>query len=174
MWEAIATPTRLLTVIDTSGSMDQPASSGGGSRVEVASRAATGAIQLLADHNAVGLWTFSTLQQDKQDWTEVQPVAPLGQEDQRAKLAFSLGSLATELGGDTGLYDTIDAAYTAAVEDYDTDANNLIALFTDGVNDDPAGGLDPAALSKRLAAAGSDDKPVTVLLVGLGGVDARP
>jgi hypothetical protein len=173
MWSAIATPTRLLTVIDTSGSMDQPASSGGGSRIEVASRAATGAIQLLADHNAVGLWTFSTLQQDTQDWTEVQPVAPLGQEDQRAKLAFSLGSLATKLGGDTGLYDTIDAAYTAAVENYDPDANNLIALFTDGINDDPAGGLDLAALSKRLAAAGSDEKPVTVLLVGMGGVDAQ-
>jgi hypothetical protein len=173
MWAAIARPTRLLTVIDTSGSMDQPASAGGGSRIGVASQAATGAIQLLADHNAVGLWTFSTLQRDEQDWTEVQPVAPLGREDQRAKLAFSLGSLATELGGDTGLYDTVDAAYTAAVKDFDPEADNLVALFTDGVNDDPAGGLDLASLAKRLAAAGSDDKPVTVLLVGMGGVDAK-
>ena len=121
MWKAIATPTRLLTVIDTSGSMDQPASAGEGSRIEVASRAATGAIQLLADHNSVGLWTFSTRQQGDQDWTQVQPVAQLGTDDQRAKLAFSLGSLGTKLGGDTGLYDTVDAAYDAAVEDYDPD-----------------------------------------------------
>ena len=78
MWTAIATPTRLLTVIDTSGSMDQPATAGEGSRIEVASRAATGAIQLLADHNSVGLWTFSTRQQGDRDWTQVQPVAPLG------------------------------------------------------------------------------------------------
>ena len=173
MWKAIATPTRLLTVIDTSGSMDQPASAGEGSRIEVASRAATGAIQLLADHNAVGLWTFSTLQQGKRDWTQVQPVARLGADDQRAELAFSLGSLGTRLGGDTGLYDTVAAAYEAAVKDHDPEANNLIALFTDGVNDDPAGGLDLAWLRTRLAALGSPDRPVTVLLVGMGGVDAK-
>ena len=172
MWAAIATPTRLLTVIDTSGSMQQPASSGG-SRIEVASRAATGAIQLLADHNSVGLWTFSTRQRGDEDWTEVQPVAELGSDDQRAKLAFSLGSLATRLGGDTGLHDTVDAAYASAVESFDPEADNLIALFTDGVNDDPAGGLDLPELTKRLAATGSEDKPVTVLLVGMGGVDAQ-
>jgi hypothetical protein len=139
----------------------------------VASRAATGAIELLADHNAVGLWTFSTLQQGDRDWTEVQPVARLGTDDQRAKLAFSLGSLATRLGGDTGLYDTVAAAYEAAVRDYDPAANNLVALFTDGVNDDPAGGLDLAGLRSRLAGLGSPDTPVTVLFVGMGGVDAR-
>jgi len=172
MWKAIATPTRLLTVIDTSGSMSQPASEGDGSRIEVASRAATGAIQLLADHNSVGLWTFSTRQDGDRDWTEVQPVAELGSDDQRAKLAFSLGSLATRLGGDTGLYDTVAAAYESAVDDYDPKANNLVALFTDGVNDDPAGGLDLPRLQKRLAEVGSPDRPVTVLLVGMGGVDA--
>ena len=75
MWQAITTPTRLLTVIDTSGSMGEPADAGGGSRIEVASRAATGAVQLLADHNSVGLWSFSTLQQGDRDWTELQPVA---------------------------------------------------------------------------------------------------
>jgi Ca-activated chloride channel homolog len=152
--------------------MDLPASAGEGSRIEVASRAATGAIQLLADHNSVGLWTFSTRQQGDQDWTQVQPVAQLGTDDQRAKLAFSLGSLGTQLGGDTGLYDTVAAAYEAAVKDYDPGANNLIALFTDGVNDDPAGGLDLPGLQKRLAQLGSPDTPVTVLLVGMGGVDA--
>ena len=103
----------------------------------------------------------------------MQGVSELGSDDQRAKLAFSLGSLATGLGGDTGLHDTIDAAYAFAIEDFDPGANNLIALFTDGVNDDPAGGLDLAELQKRLAAAGSADKPVTVLLVGMGGVDAK-
>ncbi len=173
MWTAIATPTRLLTVIDTSGSMNQPASEGEGSRIEVASRAATGAIQLLADHNSVGLWTFSTRQQGDRDWTQVQPVAELGTDDQRAKLAFSLGTLGTKLGGDTGLYDTVAAAYESAVKSYNPKANNLIALFTDGVNDDPAGGLGLAGLKERLADLGSPDRPVTVLLVGMGGVDEK-
>ncbi len=173
MWTAIATPTRLLTIIDTSGSMSEPADAGDGSRIEVASRAATGAVQLLSDHNAVGLWSFSTLQKGDRDWTELQPVGELGQDDQRSKLSFALGSIATRLGGDTGLYDTLDAAYASMLDSYDPDAVNLVALFTDGVNDDPAGGLDLDQLRSRLARAADPDKPVTVLLIGMGGVDAR-
>lgn len=173
MWKAIATPTRLLTVIDTSGSMSEPASSGTGSRIAVASQAASGAIQLLADHNAVGLWTFSTHQAGNRDWTELQPVAELGADDQRSKLAFALGSLGTRLGGDTGLYDTIDAAYASVMKSYDPGAVNLVALFTDGVNDDPGGGLSLAELRARLGKLADPAKPVTVLLVGMGGVDTK-
>jgi hypothetical protein len=173
MWQAIATPTRLLTVIDTSGSMSEAADAGGGSRIEVASRAATGAVQLLSDHNSVGLWSFSTLQRGDRDWTELQPVRELGEDEQRSTLSFALGSLATSLGGDTGLYDTIDAAYTSMLEDYDDQAVNLVALFTDGVNDDPAGGLSLDELSDRLERAADPDRPVTVLLIGMGGVDAE-
>ncbi len=173
MWQAIATPTRLLTVIDTSGSMSEPADAGGGSRIEVATRAATGAIQLLSDHNSVGLWIFSTRQQGDQDWTELQPLGELGENDQRSKLSFALGSLGTRLGGDTGLYDTIDAAYENVLESYDPQAVNLIALFTDGVNDDPEGGLSLDQLSSRLAKNADPEKPVTVLLIGMGGVDAE-
>lgn len=173
MWQAIATPTSLLTVIDTSGSMSEPADAGGGSRIEVAARAATGAIELLSDHNSVGLWIFSTRQQGDQDWTELQPLGELRENDQRSKLSFALGSLGTRLGGDTGLYDTIDAAYETLLESYDPQAVNLIALFTDGVNDDPEGGLSLDQLSSRLAKNADPEKPVTVLLIGMGGVDAE-
>ena len=173
MWAAIARPTRLLNIIDTSGSMRLPATKGGASRIEVAATASTGANRLLADHNAVGLWTFSTEQRGSRDWTDVQPVAPLGEGDHRSALAFALGSLPTRLGGDTGLYDTLDAGYAAMLEDYDPEAVNLMVLFTDGVNDDPAGGLTLAELRSRLSKAADPKKPVTVLLIGMGGVDAK-
>ncbi|QIM20811.1 VWA domain-containing protein [Phycicoccus sp. HDW14] len=172
MWAAIAKPTRLLNIIDTSGSMRAPAG-GGASRIEVATAASSGANQLLADHNSVGLWTFSTRQRGRIDWTEVQPVRPLGQGDQRSRLAFSLGNLPTRLGGDTGLYDTVDAGYAAMVKGYDADAVNLMVLFTDGVNDDTSGGLSLAQLRTRLAKAADPKRPVTVLLIGMGGVDAK-
>ncbi|MBM6399714.1 substrate-binding domain-containing protein [Phycicoccus sonneratiae] len=172
MWAAIARPTRLLNIIDTSGSMRSPAD-GGASRIEVAAAASSGANQLLADHNSVGLWTFSTKQRGSVDWTEVQPVRPLGSGDQRSRLAFSLGSLPTRLGGDTGLYDTVDAGYAAMVKGYDADAVNLMVLFTDGVNDDTTGGLSLAQLKARLAKAADPKRPVTVLLIGMGGVDAK-
>ena len=172
LWAAIATPTRLLNVIDTSGSMRLPASEGGRSRIEVAATASSGANQLLSDHNAVGLWTFSTDQRGDRDWTELVPVAPLGEEQHRSDLAFALGSLATRLGGDTGLYDTVDAGYRSVMRDYDPDAVNLMVVFTDGVNDDPGGGLSLAALRTRLARVADPERPVTVLLIGMGGVDA--
>ncbi|MGL4175670.1 MAG: VWA domain-containing protein [Dermatophilaceae bacterium] len=171
MWQAVTKPTRLLTVIDTSGSMRQPAGSGRESRIQIAAQAATGAIDLLADQNSVGLWTFSTRQRGEQDWTQLQPIQALGREDHRAKLAFSLGSLGSRLGGDTGLYDTLDAAYAKAIEEYDPRAANLVTLFTDGVNDDPSGGLSLEQLRTRLAEKADPEKPVTVLLVGMGGVD---
>ena len=85
-------------------------------------------------------------------------MARLGADDQRAKLAFSLGTLRTKLGGDTGLYDTVAAAYEAAVRDYVPKANNLIALCTDSVNDDPVGGLDLAGLWTALADLGSPER----------------
>jgi Ca-activated chloride channel homolog len=173
VWRAITTPTRLLTVIDTSGSMNASAGPGLSSRIQVAAQAATGAIALLADQNSVGLWTFSTRQRGELDWTEIEPIQVLGREDHRAELAFSLGSLGSRLGGDTGLFDTLDAAYAKAVDEYDPKAANLVVLFTDGVNDDPAGGLSLDQLRERLAARASPAKPVTVLLIGMGGVDAK-
>ncbi|MGG5257043.1 substrate-binding domain-containing protein [Phycicoccus avicenniae] len=172
MWAAIARPTRLLNIIDTSGSM-RAAAAGGASRIEVAAAASSGANQLLADHNSVGLWTFSTRQRGRIDWTQVQPVRPLGSADQRSRLAFSLGSLPTRLGGDTGLYDTVDAGYAAMVKGYDPQAVNLMVLFTDGVNDDTSGGLSLAQLRSRLAKVADPKRPVTVLLIGLGGIDAK-
>ncbi|MGL5865653.1 MAG: VWA domain-containing protein [Dermatophilaceae bacterium] len=171
LWRAITTPTRLLTVIDTSRSMEQAAGSGRESRIEVAARAASEAIDLLARQSSVGLWTFSTQQRGEQDWTQLQPVQPLEQTGHRAKVATSLRSLGGQLAGSTGLYDTLDAAYSAAVEGYDPRAANIVALFTDGVNDDPTGGLSLEELRTRLAEKADPDKPVTVVLVGMGEVN---
>ncbi len=173
MWQAITLPTRLLIIVDTSGSMSQPAAKNLGSRIEVAAEAASTGIPLLDDNSAVGLWMFSTQQRGSRDWTQLQPVRELGQADQRSKLSFSLGSLGTRLGGDTGLYDTVDAAYATALKEYDPKSANLIALFTDGVNDDPAGGISLATLRARLKASADPKKPITVFLIGMGSVDGR-
>ena len=58
------------------------------------------------------------------------------------------------------------------LDDYDDQAVDIVALFTDGVNDDPAGGLSLDRLRSRLERAADPDRPVTVLLIGMGGVDA--
>jgi len=173
MWKAVTTPTRLLIVIDTSGSMSEPAAKDLGSRIDVATQAASVGIPLLDDRSEVGLWMFSTEQRGSRDWTQLEPIRALGEGDQRTKLSFSLGSLSTRLGGDTGLYDTLDAAYAEMMKDYDPDAVNLLALFTDGVNDDPSGGLSLSGMKSRIDKVADPGKPVTVFLIGMGSADGK-
>ena len=70
--------------------------------------------------------------------------------------------------GDTGLYDTIWAAYQAAQADYRPPIENLVMVITGGDNDDPTGGLSEAQLLAKLKAAGRSDKRVRLVLIGMG------
>ncbi len=53
--------------------------------------------------------------------------------------------------GNTGLNDSLWAAYQKMTDEYEADKINTILLFTDGVgNDDPTGGITNAGILKRL------------------------
>ena len=54
--------------------------------------------------------------------------------------------------GDTGLYDTTLAAFRSEKRWYAPDRINIVVLLTDGINDDPTGGIDRAELLRRLKA----------------------
>jgi hypothetical protein len=64
---------------------------------------------LFDDSWSVGLWTFSTKLDNGNDWREVLPIKPMS--EQRPKLQQALGSIAPIPNGETGLYDTVLAAY---------------------------------------------------------------
>ena len=54
-------PTRLLAVLDVSGSMGRPVpGTGGSTRLDLAIRASVAGLAVYTDETAVGLWTFST------------------------------------------------------------------------------------------------------------------
>jgi len=59
-WNALRKRARVLMVMDVSGSMEQPVPDSGGSRLELAKKAALQAVGQLAPDDQLGLWAFSS------------------------------------------------------------------------------------------------------------------
>jgi hypothetical protein len=166
----LAAPSRILTVVDVSTSMEAPV--GDGTRATLARDAAKSTLSLVPGNYALGLWFFAAELQGDQDWTEVVPTreldAPADGGTQRDALDTELDTIPERLSpGGTGLYDTTLAAVRAARADYDPTAVNSVLMVTDGTNEDSDGiGIDE--LLETLRSEADPDRPVKVIGVALG------
>ncbi|WP_244274103.1 VWA domain-containing protein [Geodermatophilus obscurus] len=166
----LAAPSRLLTVIDVSASMEAPA--GDGTRATLARDAARSALTLIPGTSSIGLWVFAHQLEGEQDWQELAPIRTLTDEvdgsTQRELLDRELETIPDRLDpGGTGLYDTTLAAFRSAQEQYDPEAVSSVVIVTDGTNEDASGiGLDE--LLQALAAEADPQRPVKVIGVALG------
>ncbi|MGY1684796.1 VWA domain-containing protein [Geodermatophilus sp. SYSU D00867] len=166
----LAAPSRLLTVIDVSQSMEAPA--GNGTRATLARDAAKSALTLIPGTSSIGLWVFAYQLQGEQDWVELAPIRTLDEEvdggTQRDALDEQLDTLPGRLSpGGTGLFDTALAAVRAAREQYDPNAVSSVVLVTDGTNEDSSGiALDE--LVQTLQDEADPQRPVKVIGVALG------
>nr|WP_281497014.1 substrate-binding domain-containing protein [Ornithinimicrobium sp. F0845] len=171
-WGALNPPSRLLAVIDVSGSMDEVA--GELSRIQITSQAAERGLGLFPDESAVGLWAFSTNRgPDGEDWEQLIPVRVLSQDvegqTQRAVLEEAVAGLDEDFTtGDTGLHDTILAAYLHMQEEWEEGFVSSIVLLTDGVNDDSTGGLSEEQLIAELEEVADPEREVRLILIGMG------
>lgn len=171
-WGALNPPSRLLAIIDVSGSMDEQV--GDSTRIEITSEAAGVGLGLFPDDSAVGLWAFSTNRgPGGEDYVEILPVRPLTEEvdgqSQRELLAEASAGLTEDFTtGDTGLHDTILAAYLHMQETWEPGYVSSIVLLTDGVNDDSTGGLSEEELIAELEAAADPEREVRLILIGMG------
>ena len=171
-WGALNPPSRLLAIIDVSGSMDEQV--GETSRIGITSQAAQRGLALFPDDSAVGLWAFSTSRGDGgEDWVEMLPVRVLTQDvegtTQRELLEEASANLDEDFTtGDTGLHDTILAAYLHMQEEWEEGSVSSIVLLTDGVNDDSTGGLSEQELLAELEAAADPAREVRLILIGMG------
>ncbi|WP_131106020.1 VWA domain-containing protein [Ornithinimicrobium sufpigmenti] len=171
-WAAISRQSRILTAIDISLSMAEEV--GDTTRVDLTREAAQAALQTIPPRTAVGVWYFATALEGTQDWTEVAPLRPLGERVNGGTQRDLLMSVTDELGvdtltGDTGLYDTLWAAYQKMQEEWTPEAVNSVLLLTDGKNNDKTGGLTENEVVELLTAAqAAGDRPVTVVLIGMG------
>jgi len=165
-WAAITLPGRVLAVFDVSGSMLKPVpTAGGADRAAVTRAAAKGGLDLFDDKWAVGVWLFSTDMDGKKPYREIQPISPLS--SARSKLEASIGQIVPKRNGDTGLYDTLLAAYQTVQNSWQPGKVNSVILFTDGVNENPEG-ISQGTLVAKLKQLNDPKRPVRVVIIGIG------
>jgi hypothetical protein len=162
--------TRMLAVLDVSGSMAQSVPGLGGTRMDLATDAAARGLGLLDDDTQVGLWIFSTDVTPTTDHRELVPIGPLGPRSGGRSGREALGAALADVrhipDGDTGLYDTALAAVRHVRQGWDPERVNSVVLLTDGRNDDADGiGLDRLLTALR---AEVGDRPVPVITVAYG------
>ncbi|MCT9930888.1 substrate-binding and VWA domain-containing protein [Planotetraspora sp. A-T 1434] len=170
-WRQIKLGTKLLALLDISGTMADPADSTGVSRMRAISGVAQEGLKLFPEKTEIGTWVFSdNLRGQGVDWKEVVPMGPLAQQingvTRRDLIAQGLRQLRAIKTGNTGLNDTLWAAYQKMTHDYEADKVNTIILFTDGVgNDDPNGGISNAQILRKLKQAYDPKRPVNILII---------
>ncbi|GAA0993385.1 substrate-binding domain-containing protein [Acrocarpospora macrocephala] len=170
-WKRVSLGTRLLSLVDISGTMALPADNTGVTRMKAISDVGIEGLKLFPDKTEIGTWVFSdNLNGQKVDWKETIPIGPLAQQlngvTRRELVAKNLAELKAIPTGNTGLNDTLWAAYQKMTKEYQADKINTILLFTDGVgNDDPSGGISNAGILQRLKKAFDPQKPVSILII---------
>ncbi|WP_017622568.1 substrate-binding and VWA domain-containing protein [Nocardiopsis chromatogenes] len=178
-WNQFKLGTRLLTIVDVSGSMLEEVPGTGMSRMQVTTAAADQGLSLFNDRTELGLWEFSTTLDGDQDHRELLPVEELAGEGtetatHRQDVAAELAGLEPVPDGNTGLYDTYLAAYREMAASYKSDKVNAILMLTDGNNDDPDG-VSLKELASTIEEESNPHHPIPVFTIAFGpGIDLEP
>ncbi|MQY06512.1 substrate-binding domain-containing protein [Actinomadura macrotermitis] len=173
-WSKLSLGLRILTLIDVSGSMSEQVAPNT-TRLQATARVAQGGLTMMSDDTELGIWQFSTKMRGDLDYREVVSVGPLneriGSTSRRNLVLSQLGQLQPKPTGDTGLYDSVLAAYKYMKRSYKPEFGNSILLLTDGANDDKGGPTLNETLA-RLRKETDPNKPIQVNMIGFGpGVD---
>jgi Ca-activated chloride channel family protein len=175
LWSAALTDTHTLAVIDTSGSMNEPAGNGQ-SKIAVASGSAVAATGFFPDTSQLGLWAFASDQGPNTPWAQLVPLGLMtdrvGPVDRRHALVAAAQSLPGRVHGGTALYDTALAAFDAVRNSYDPARANSVVLLTDGQND-YAAGITLQALLTTLRTEVDPARPVPIITIGIGNADIK-
>lgn len=182
-WTALSLDMRMLAIFDVSGSMIE-ADGGEQTRAELVRDAATTALGLFPETSSVGVWVFSTLENEETgaDWRELVPVGPLTEDVGGVTRLEALGAAAAEIPaiveenapsttrGWTGLYDTINGAFNAMNSAYDPGKVNSIVLLTDGADEPPPGEESDISLDELLTKIQGHDpsRPIPIIAIGMG------
>ncbi|MGW0805648.1 substrate-binding domain-containing protein [Nonomuraea sp. NPDC002799] len=173
-WSRLNLGTRLLTLLDVSGTMALPVPGTTMTRMQAINKIATEGLGLFPAASEMGLWTFSTHLDGKgKDWKELVSVGPLSESVdgtlRKETLARNFSQVEAKATGDTGLNDTVKAAYGQLTKSYQEDKINTLLILTDGAgNDDPDGGVKNAELLQYLKKTYNAKRPISILLIAFG------
>jgi hypothetical protein len=171
-FSAVLRGSRILAVVDVSGSMATPVpGKPGATRLSLALQAAVNGLALYPDDTEVGLWTFSTHLTRSTDYAVKVPIVPLGAGPDgvsgRMRLAQALATVTVKPQGNTGLYDTALAAVREVRRNWDPTRANSVVLITDGANDDDQG-ITLSQLVRTLRQEADPARPVALYAVAYG------
>jgi Ca-activated chloride channel family protein len=148
-WDDVRKRSRLLLVLDVSGSMD-------GDKLDQVKAAGAAALNVVSAKDEVGLWAFS----DKiQQLGAIGPVGP-----NQAELASNIAGL--RAGGGTALYRATSEAVGEVQNGWDPTRINAVVLLTDGQNSDSSDS-DLSALLQSLSSQPAAST-VPVFTIGYG------
>ncbi|MFG2075660.1 substrate-binding domain-containing protein [Nonomuraea maritima] len=173
-WSRLNLGSRLLALLDVSGTMALPVPGTGMTRMQAINKIATEGLALFPPDSDIGLWAYSThLDGQGKDYKELIHVGPLAETVngtlRKDQMVRTLATLQAKPTGDTGLNDTVKAAYTELTKTYKADKINTLLILTDGAgNDDPDGGVTDSQLLQFLKKTYNPKKPVSILLIAFG------
>lgn len=171
-WTQMKMDSRVLTIVDVSGSMLAEVPGTGLTRMQVAGAASGEGLQMFSESSELGLWEFSTNVNDDLHYQELAPVRELQATDEsgnthRDVIGSSLENMQPRPQGDTALYETYLAAYQEMSTNYQPDRTNVILMLTDGDNDDP-GGMELEALLEQINELSSPSRPIPIITIAFG------
>ncbi|MET9713723.1 substrate-binding domain-containing protein [Nocardiopsis alba] len=171
-WNQLKMDSRVLTIVDISGSMLAEVPGTGLTRMQVAGAASAEGLQMFSDSSELGLWEFSTNVNGDLHHQEIAPVRELQATDgsgneHRDVLASALQNLEPLPQGDTALYETYLAAYQEMSRTYRPDRTNVILMLTDGDDDNP-GGMELDELLSQLDSLASPSRPIPIITIAFG------
>ncbi len=161
------TPVRRATVLlDISGSMDTP--EGGRSRLTNTTSALAEQFSTVGESAQLGLWVYSDDLEGERAFRTVVPTGPVREAlpsgTRRDLLVESVGAL--EPATATSTYESVTAAYVAALEGYVPGVANSVLVVTDGPDDDPT--TSPSRFLDVLSAMADPGRPVAIDVVSIG------
>jgi Ca-activated chloride channel family protein len=170
-WTALTRPSNVLITFDVSGSMLREVPGTGEVRMELAAQAALETARLFTDDDQVGLWEFSTALDGDLDYRSLVTLGQLGDvlEDGRTRRDHLFAAVENLVPvADTGLYNTIQAAFDTVLGSFDPEATNMVVVITDG--EDDTGGRPGISLDQLLTHLrdAPEEQAVRVVTVSFG------
>ncbi len=167
-WGETRKGARVMLVIDVSGSMGDPGDeSTGETKLDLAKRAAIGALDEFKRDDEVGLRIFSTeiSADDPTDYIDVVPIGPIA--SNREVLASKIRDLVPTQG--TPLYTVTEASYRDMEDGFEAARINAVVVLSDGRNeDDRNDDLDGLIQFLRGENEGQSSRPVRVFPIAYG------
>ncbi|MGW6441585.1 substrate-binding domain-containing protein [Lentzea sp. NPDC055074] len=167
LWSGLTLTARVLGVLDVSGSMNQLVPRTGTTRMALAVAAAERGLGMFKPGTQIGLWKFSTGLDGDKDYKEIIPFASVRDHLANGQAVAAVRATRATANGATGLYDTTLAAYQEARKNWELGRINIVAIMTDGRNEDPDS-IGQRQLLDELAKLQDKRRPLPVIAIGMG------